>query len=217
MMPCFVCQTLGVALICDDCRGVFHTNDAPLPVLSEGNDGQIFAAFRYDWPLTRMLHGFKYGRQVSWGGVLCALWCEELEKEAEKLGFERWAAVDIFVPIALNSARFARRGFNQSAELAHGLGRYFGVEVREILSRAEGDDLGQAGLNLSGRVARVEDVFTCTASLTGAHVVLIDDVVTTGVTLKAAAQCLYRAGAARVDAWVLAAAGFSLLEDEQKN
>jgi predicted amidophosphoribosyltransferase len=56
----------------------------------------------------------------------------------------------------------------------------------------------------SERRRNVRGAFGCTATFAGQHVALVDDVMTTGATLEAAATALRRAGAARVDAWVVA-------------
>jgi ComF family protein len=110
------------------------------------------------------------------------------------------------VPLA--PQRLAERGYNQAWELARCLARWLGCPAD-----AQGLDrplagAHQAGLKLAQRRQNTKGAFVPSArrgaSLQGLHVALVDDVMTSGATLRDAAAALRRAGAARVDAWVLA-------------
>ncbi len=70
--------------------------------------------------------------------------------------------------------------------------------------RARQGVVPQAALPWSARAANVRDAFACRGDLCGARIALVDDVMTTGATLAAAAAALRGAGAARVECWVVA-------------
>jgi len=77
------------------------------------------------------------------------------------------------------------------------------LPIAHALTRLEGG-VAQAALPWSARAGNVRDIFDCRPGLAGASVALVDDVMTTGATIKAATAALRRAGAARVECWVVA-------------
>lgn len=110
----------------------------------------------------------------------------------------------LMVPVPLSDARLAERGFNQAAEIARSLARRTGIPLQLQLCARIRDTRPQAGLPVSERRVNMRGAFTTlldTAALTrlrGQHVLLVDDVMTTGHTLNELAACLKRQGAARV-------------------
>ena len=108
------------------------------------------------------------------------------------------------VPVPLAASRLRERGYNQSAELARGLGVAWSLPVRDdLLARARATKTqtrltpGERHRNVSGAFRVLAD----RASLRGLHLVLVDDVVTTAATLNACAAALY-AGGARILSYV---------------
>lgn len=100
------------------------------------------------------------------------------------------------VPVPLHASRRRERGFNQAADLAHGLG----LPVVHALRRSRAT-VAQAGLPASRRHGNVRGAFALTAAaaaLDRAAVVLIDDVCTTGATLEACARTLKQGGIVEV-------------------
>jgi len=112
-------------------------------------------------------------------------------------------AADVVIPVPLHSRRERERGYNQSELLANALGILTGAVVdKRALRRARN---APPQVSIDGHEKRKENVegaFECTTSLDGAHVLLIDDVVTTGSTLSACASALKDSGAKSV--WGLA-------------
>jgi len=117
--------------------------------------------------------------------------------------------VDLIVPVPLSRIRFAERGFNQSSLLARSVARnvHAGL-IGNVLSRM-GNAAPQSSVSSQQeRVTNLTDRFSVrsrfTGSLEGKRILLIDDVLTTGVTASACSRALLEAGALSVDVLTLA-------------
>jgi ComF family protein len=112
----------------------------------------------------------------------------------------------MILPVPMMPGPVFRRGFNQSAELARMLGRHLGL--RPVLSglRKLRETCAQSSLGRAARSRNVIGAFAADACVRGRHVLIVDDVMTTGATLGECARACLGAGAARVDVFVLARA-----------
>ncbi len=116
------------------------------------------------------------------------------------------AVFEVVVPVPLHPRRQRQRGYNQSEYIAQGIGMALDVPWANALRRVQ---FAQSQTRLS-RWARWQNVATVfevaeAAPIAGRHVLLVDDVVTTGATLEASAHQLYAGGAAAVSIAALAA------------
>jgi predicted amidophosphoribosyltransferase len=120
-----------------------------------------------------------------------------------RAGAELLADTEVIVPVPLHWRRFLSRRFNQSAELARALARRADKPFEPMaLTRVRGTRQ-QVGLGLGERQANVRGAFRvppeADIKVRGRHVLLVDDVYTTGATISAAARALKRGGATAVD------------------
>ena len=114
------------------------------------------------------------------------------------------AAADRLVPVPITPTRLRERGFNQALEIARAVSRNSGVRLAWTVHRRRGAERPQSSLtDAAARRANVAGAFEARGAMDG-HVVIIDDVVTTGATVNALARCLKTAGARRVDVWAIA-------------
>jgi len=129
-----------------------------------------------------------------------ALFCARMMAAA---GHELLGPDAVLVPIPLHRARQFERRYNQSAELARAIARLAKCGVDNDLIVRHRRTIQQVGLKAAQRARNVEGAFRADLKrldrLDGRRVVLIDDVLTTGATVSAAAKVLKRAGVARVD------------------
>lgn len=112
--------------------------------------------------------------------------------------------LDVLVPVPLHKARRAERGYNQSELLAIGLSARSGIPLAADLLQRIKPTRAQVGLTAAERQANVGDAFVASPACRGLHILLIDDVYTTGATLTACAQAALAAGAIAVCGLTLA-------------
>jgi ComF family protein len=117
------------------------------------------------------------------------------------------AAPQALVPVPLHTARLGRRGYNQALELARPLARAFAIPVLPELMHRIRATTAQTELGADARRSNVRGAFAVTAGVAvPAHVVLVDDTMTTGATIAECARALRSAGCTRIDVWVAARA-----------
>lgn len=150
------------------------------------------AAFAYAYPLDRLLHAFKYRATLAYAPLFAEALAEQVQIPPQMLA-----------AVPLSPRRQRERGYNQAQEIARPLARCLGVPLHPVLSRTR-DTPALAALPWRQRGISVRGAFTAVAPVRGVRVALVDDVLTTGATLRAATLALLAAGAARVDVWVVA-------------
>jgi ComF family protein len=149
------------------------------------------AAALYEGGLRDALHAFKFGGRRALAGPLGDLAAEQCVGSLPD-------GIDALVPVPLARERERERGFNQAALLARRIGQRLAAPTRAgwlVRTRATRP---QSDLSAAERRANVRGAFRACEVVAGRHVLLIDDILTTGATLDACARALRAAGARRV-------------------
>ena len=150
---------------------------------------------RYAFPADTAIKALKFSRQLCYAPVFGKLLAGHLPS----------SAADALVPVPLHRWRQARRGFNQAGEIARALAKATGLPLLDVVERLRNTP-PQSGLPAARRNRNVARAFCCRHALDGQHVVLVDDVVTTGATCVEITRVLQAAGARRVDVLAVARA-----------
>jgi ComF family protein len=142
-----------------------------------------------------VVRGLKFGRLDYLGRHLAAALAAGLS--------DRLAGCDRVVPVPLHWRRRLARGYNQAERIARPLAGHLGLPCLSALSRRRATP-PQSLLGRDDRLANLRKAFQVPAPerVRGLHLLLVDDVATTGATLDAAAAALKNAGAATVTALV---------------
>jgi ComF family protein len=195
---CCLCGFPGMTLDLDLC----HFCLADLPWLSEGSPEAV-VALRFAPPVDDMIRDLKYRGLIANARVLGVLLAQAVDERGTPLP-------RLLVPVPLHESRFRERGFNQSAALARYAGRMLGIPFSDRLVRRVRDTPSQTSLSTEERHRNVRDAFAIDGArarrrlLEAAHVAILDDVMTTGSTLKELRKSLLECGVARVDIWSVA-------------
>jgi ComF family protein len=183
-------------------RAVFCGACASTVESARGGEGGRIAAFLYGGAIAQAVTRFKYEGRADLARPLADLLWRAVEPHA---------AVHsgcIVVPVPLHPGRLAERGYNQSALLAGRIARRLACPWLPLALARSRDTPRQASLGRGERLANVAGAFAVTPSsadrIRGARILLVDDVTTTGATLKACETALLGAGA-RVVAWAVVA------------
>ena len=163
--------------------------------------GRARAVVRFeDGPARILVHRLKYGDGVELARPLGA-WMA-------RAGADVLSEADLVVAVPLHRRRLWLRRFNQAALLAHEVGRRAGVRHDDFALERVKTTASQVGMTRAQRLANMQGAFRVPAAsvpdVARRRVLLVDDVLTTGATLDAAARTLLRAGAQSVDVLVFA-------------
>ncbi|MEI9814121.1 MAG: ComF family protein [Acidobacteriota bacterium] len=194
-------QPMLAEFFCVSCKTPF-VNAAPLDDAGQcalcrlglkGFDA-VYSFGSYEGTLRELIHLFKYEKMEPLAATFGPLLARALPRET---------SFDVVVPMPLHWWKQWQRGFNQSELLARQIARRWHVPLSNAVRRRRNTS-AQAGLTNAKRRANVSGAFAVRNRLDGKHVLLVDDVMTTGATASACARALKRAGAARVTLLTLA-------------
>ncbi|MEJ2544381.1 MAG: ComF family protein [Calditrichaceae bacterium] len=199
---CISCEsklTDGRKVICPDCFN-------KLPLLPEEYIDVLYKEIeqpyfddliiRYQFAelFQKLIHQFKYQRILSLAKYFAAAIAPIIKGDN----------CDYIVCVPLNAIKEKERGYNQSALIAEEIGNQLNITINnELIGRIKNTP-SQTKLNREQRILNMQDAFICEENLKDKHIIVVDDIITTGSTLNACAKVLKNNGANKVTAVALA-------------
>lgn len=151
-------------------------------------------------PLRGLIHDLKFNAQPGLAPALARLL---LLKILRARGNGQLTLPDSLVSVPLHHRRALRRGYNQSGLLAAALSRWLSLPYSGATLARNRASQPQHSLSAHQRQANLKGAFSVEIPLTGLHIAIVDDVVTTGSTVAEIARLLKKQGAATVQVWCL--------------
>ena len=210
---CAICRAWPSQAICETCVAAFGRPVSRCPLCAIELRTSVCsaciqqrpvidaccAALTYCWPWSQLIAQFKFGNDAAWARHFACL------MQSAPFAEDALLSADILIPIPLSKQRLSERGFNQSLMLANHLSQAK-TQSQTLLRMINTPP--QSSLKRKERLTNLTGAFAVAplmaSALRGQHILLIDDVMTSGSTLNFAARVLKQAGAAHVGALVLA-------------
>ena len=161
-----------------------------------------FSVYNRGSRIRKLIHSLKYDGRKEIGVMLGELYGTILRESGFMEG------IDMIVPVPLSAERRRRRGYNQSECFARGLSASGRVPARTDILKRTGSSESQTRRGRYERWENVEGLFTVRqpSLIQGRHILVADDVITTGSTMEACVSALHRSGEVKVSVVAMAAA-----------
>jgi len=208
---CIFCQrTVKQSFeICPDCYQALPHNEVccvrcALPLAEDINNSVLcgrciqktpafdyaHSLFRYEDDVIGLVHQLKFGEKIGFSRSIGEMLLMELHKTNEK--------PDCLLPVSLHKSRLRQRGFNQSIEISRVLAKNLAIPIEHTAVVRQRSTAAQSGLNEKQRLKNIKGAFSVVGTLNYKHVLIIDDVMTTGATVNELAKVLKKNKVERV-------------------
>lgn len=182
--------------ICSGCYDDLQHIASPPPATSSPLVHEI-AAVAYAFPVDAAIKALKFKRRLFYVPAFAELLCAATDALP--------GDIDAVLPVPLHWRRRWFRGFNQAMEIGKPVARHLGVALVRKVRRARATP-SQSGLSARQRAKNLKAAFIVCGKLSCRHVLIVDDVITTGATVRELARVLQRAGVRKVSALTVARA-----------
>lgn len=176
-----------------------HANNCGACLTSPPPISQCISLLHYESPVDYLIKHMKYHNQLSIADLLGKL----LAKKIKNLDLPRPQQI---IPIPLHIDRLQQRGYNQAIEIGRQLSRELNIPLNLTDCSRTRSTAPQFDIPASERGDNIKNAFEISGNINAEHVTLIDDVMTTGSTVREVAKALLNAGVKQVDVWTCARA-----------
>ncbi len=152
----------------------------------------------------RLLHQLKYHNKPEIGNILGKWYAKDLINIVKEL------EIELVAPVPLHKRKMKQRGYNQSEGFAIGLAEGLNIEVNSALLQRTKESTTQTKKSMRERWDNVDNIFRTTNpdAVKGKHILVVDDIITTGSTLASCANELLKSGAKSVSIVAIAVAEY---------
>lgn len=184
----FLPSSAEVASICGACL----KNNPPFD--------RTFTLSLYQAPISSLIIKLKYQHQLSAAKALGELMCRRIEYK----WYKKEHLPDLIIPIPLHAKRLSERGFNQAIEIARPISKFLNIPIDHSGIKRIKATQSQKGLTALERKRNMFNAFSANTSYANLSVAVVDDVITTGHTMREFCAILRQQGAKRIDVWCCA-------------
>lgn len=220
---CYLCHQYSVQIVCiycidrlvecrfgqHDCSNVDLLREpAALKNLDEPNYDHLYAIDNYIWPLDKLVLDMKFGHKSLAALALSDMFMQFVFTPCmHQPGNDSFIDTpQLLVPVPLSTRRYWQRQYNQAQLLCDCLSKATSIPNKALVQRVK-HTLAQTELDKQHRIANVADAFECKAILEHRHIAIVDDVVTTGVTINAVCEAIKRHNPnIKISVWTMAIA-----------
>ena len=198
-LRCVFCGTRthdGEHYICGGCDADLPRVASPPPPVSSPCVHEV-APLAYEFPVDAAIKALKFRRKLFYVPAFAQLLCDACSTLPSD--------IDAVLPVPLHWRRRWIRGFNQALELARPVARHLDVPIVTNVVRSRATQ-SQSGLHARERAGNLRSAFGMRGKPAGEHILIVDDVITTGATIHEIARMLRRAGVPRISALAAARA-----------
>ena len=212
---CYGCDNVlvsGEKILCTDCLlEISHTfnfldknNDLAnkVSIYYPVKNASAFIFYDTDSVARRLIHRFKYADDLIVGKFLTKLFCQQLKEKD-------WIKeIDFILPLPLHWRRKLHRGYNQSEIISREIGKNFDIKVKTNCLKRIRYNQSQTKMTKEKRWENVKDIFEVrnTKQLEGKHILLVDDIATTGASLNFCIKALSKIKNINISVLVIASA-----------
>ena len=195
---CAFCRRLvkDGRMICPDCERELPVTGAEVQRTDISHLAVCLSPLYYTGVVRQALHRYKFGGAAAYYRIFAELMATCLREYAPEVELVTW--------VPLSRKRLRRRGYDQAKLLAEEVARLAGLPCEQTLEKVRNNPAQSGTSGSEERQKNVQGVYRTVTSFAGEHVLLIDDIVTTGATLSEAAGMLLGAGAEEVSGLTLA-------------
>jgi len=208
---CILCQqTVGQGFeVCPTCYQALPHNEnccvrCALPLAQDISRGLLcgrcikklpafdyaYSPFRYEGDVITLVHQLKFSEKIRFSRSIGEMLLQHFSGTGE--------SPDCLLPVALHQSRMRQRGFNQSIEISRLLAKKLGVPIEHSAVVRRRHTVAQTGLSAKQRQKNIRGAFSMAGELSYKHVLIIDDVMTTGATVNELAKLLKKNNVERV-------------------
>lgn len=220
---CLLCDAPSHQLIalCDDCEAElpwlgWHCSQCALPMPDQQAlcadcthnppfFSKVVTPLQFTFPVDTLISRFKYQQNWPYGQLLSTLLLQYLNYYFDEGG----QRPDLILAVPLAKRRQRQRGYNQAQMICDWLSKALDLDNPKQLLRRTRETISQQGLTAKQRRDNLHNAFALSEPqrVKNKHIVLVDDVLTTGTTCSIISALLLKHGAARVDVYCLARTG----------
>ncbi len=231
---CYLCHQYSCVIVCHYCLdrmietgfGQYHSDDidllrnpAALKNLDTPNYDHLYAIDNYVWPINKLVLDMKFGKKSVAARALTSLFIhfvysrlstqtdigtlDPLGNAFQETGNTKHIP-QLLVPVPLSNKRYWQRQYNQAQLLCEWLSKATLIPNEAIVQRVK-HTKAQSQLDKEQRIANVNNAFRCDSVISVEHIAIIDDVITTGVTINAVCQAIKKHNPkVRITVWTMA-------------